>query len=106
MNTKELVGRAIAMRDDSLALITPPLDLDRLPAPLPANVLDLPECVLSKEEIQITSHDACELLEAIRNKKYSCVTVCKAFLRRAALAQSLVRTVRAYLRHKLNDSQH
>ena len=88
--TNALIKKALDLRDDSLSRITPPLDLSHLPKPLPQNVRGIPNKILEKEEIEITSLEANEILHAIRTKKYSCVTVCKAFLRRAALAQSLV----------------
>jgi hypothetical protein len=85
------ITRALALRDDSLARIFPPLPLENLPDPLPRNVCEIRNQILEPEEIEITSLDADELLAAIRSKKYSCVTVTKAFLRAAALAQVLVR---------------
>jgi hypothetical protein len=88
--TQELISKALAIRDNSLAAIDPPLPLDRLTDPLPSNVLAIPGKLLTKEELEITSHDPEALLDAIRSRKYSCVTVTKAFLRRAAAAQTLV----------------
>jgi amidase len=85
------ITRALALRDESLAQIFPPLQLEILPKPLPQNVCEIRHEVLESEEIDITSLDADEILAAIRTKKYSCVTVTKAFLRAAALAQILVR---------------
>ncbi|EXJ91639.1 hypothetical protein A1O3_00189 [Capronia epimyces CBS 606.96] len=87
------ISKAIAIRDKSLAVIEPPLDLDRLPDPLPPNVTQLPYDFLTDEEITITSLDVDELLARLRNKQLSCVQVTKAFLRRAALAQQLVNCV-------------
>ncbi|GKT68939.1 acetamidase [Colletotrichum tofieldiae] len=81
------------MRDDSLAKISPPLKLGNLPDPLPSNVCEIRHLVLEPEEIEITSLDADEILAAIRSKKYSCVTVTKAFLRAAALAQVLTNCI-------------
>jgi hypothetical protein len=88
--TQELINKTLAVRDNSLAGIKPPLQLDRVPDPLPSNVTAIPPKLLTDEEIEITSYDAEELLEAIRSKKFSCVTVTKAFLRRAAVAQAVV----------------
>lgn len=82
------------MRDDSLAKISPPLNLENLPEPLPSNVCEIRHLVLEPEEIEITSLDAVEILAAVRSKQYTCVTVTKAFLRAAALAQVLVRSLR------------
>lgn len=90
MGAKELISKALAVRDKSLAAVQPPLDLSRLPKPLPKNVTPLAKDILTEEELTITGLDVPELLEALRTKKYTCVTVTKAFLRRAALAQELV----------------
>ncbi|KAM0234322.1 hypothetical protein ACHAP5_010136 [Fusarium lateritium] len=87
------IARALAMRDDSLAKISPPLKLEDLPDPLPSNVCEIRHLVLEPEEIEITSLDAVEILAAIRYKKYSCVTVTNAFLRAAALAQVLTNCI-------------
>jgi hypothetical protein len=84
------ISKAIAIRDKSLAAIEQPLDLDRIPHPLPLNVTQLPYGFLTDEEIKITALDVDELLAKLRSKQLSCVQVTKAFLRRAALAQQLV----------------
>lgn len=91
MSLASPITRALALRDGSLAQISPPLRLENLPDPLPQNVCEIRHQVLEPEEIEITSLDADEILAAIRSQKYSCVTVTKAFLRAAALAQVLVR---------------
>lgn len=88
MDAASLIAKARKMRDDSIAEITPPLA--PLPEPLPKNVMNVYKDVLSEEEIKITSYDAPELLQAIREKAFSCEAVTRAFLRRAALAQKLV----------------
>ena len=61
----------------------------------PEGVLDvtsLPEKsgVLSAKDIEITNLDGCGVVEAIRNKKYTCVDVIEAFSKRALLAQKYV----------------
>lgn len=91
MIAKQPASKAIAIRDSSLESVTPALDLSKIPDPLPLNVTNIPKMVLSEEELRITSLDAEELLVLIHSKQLSCVTVTKAFLRRAALAQHLVR---------------
>jgi len=90
MGADDLISKALATRDKSLAAIKPPLDFSRLPKPLPKNVIPLAKDLLTEEEIAITGLDVPELLAAIRTKKYTCLAVTKAFLRRAALAQELV----------------
>lgn len=90
MGAEEFIAKALAIRDKSLAAVQPPLDLERLPHPLPKNVIPLAKDLLTEEELAITGLDVPELLGAIRRKQYSCLAVTKAFLRRAALAQQLV----------------
>jgi hypothetical protein len=89
MNATKLIAEARDFRDDSVARVQPPLA--SLPEPLPKNVTGIAKDVLTPEEIQITSYDVPELLQVIKDKVFSCETVTKAFLRRAALAQKLVR---------------
>jgi amidase len=91
MGADELISKVLAGRDQSLAAVEPALDFSQLPKPLPKNVIPLAKNVLTKEELAITGLDVPELLGAIKTKQYTCVTVTKAFLRRAALAQKLVR---------------
>ncbi len=88
MNATKLIAEARDFRDDSVARVQPPLA--SLLEPLPKNVLGIAKDVLTPEEIQITSYDVPELLQVIKDKVFSCETVTKAFLRRAALAQKLV----------------
>lgn len=88
--SRDLVLEALTIRDSSLAQVHPEVLLDQLPTPLPKNVSQLPNIILTPEEIRITSHDAPDLLEAIRKREVSCVEVTNAFLRRAALVQKLV----------------
>jgi len=87
-NTWEtLVQKAVAVRDRSLAKV----DVPPLPTKLPLNVTGIPAMVLTPEEVEITEeHDATSLAEAIATKKYTAVTVVKAFMRRTAVAQKLV----------------
>ena len=61
----------------------------------PADVLDvtgLPEKsgILSAKDIEITNSDGYGVVEAIRNKKWTCVDVIEAFSKRALLAQKYV----------------
>jgi predicted YcjX-like family ATPase len=90
-NTWEaLVQKAVAVRDKSLAKV----DVPPIPSKLPLNVTGIPAMVLTPEEVEITeAHDATSLAAAISSKKYTAVTVVKAFMRRAAVAQKLVRHV-------------
>jgi amidase len=63
----------------------------------PADILDvtpLPEksAILSDKDIEITNLDATAVVEAIRVKKWTCVQVMEAFVKRALLAQKYVST--------------
>lgn len=84
-----LVQKAILTRDKSLAKVDPPIPT--IPGKLPLDVTGIPAKLLTPEEVEITEgHDATSLAAAIASRKYSAVTVIKAFLRRAAIAQKLV----------------
>jgi amidase len=87
MKAKKLILEALSLRDSSI-LVDPPLS--PLPETLSKNVTEIANSVLTPEEIKITSCDVPELPKATRSKEYSCETVIRAFLRRAALAQKLV----------------
>ncbi|KAI9047341.1 hypothetical protein LZ554_008788 [Drepanopeziza brunnea f. sp. 'monogermtubi'] len=108
MDAASLIAKARKVRDDSIAEVTPALA--GLPDPLPKNVTGVYRDVLTEEEIKITSYDAPELLLALREKVFSCETVTRAFLRRAALAQKLTNCItellpaRAIARAKYLDS--
>lgn len=60
----------------------------------PKDVSNIPNTcgLLSAQELEITeAHDATSLAEAIAARKYTAVTVVKAFIKRAAIAHQLVR---------------
>jgi hypothetical protein len=82
------VAQALDHRAKSLAKVDPPLP--KLPDPLPLNVRNLPDQLLSQREVELTNLEATELIELMASKKASCEEVIRAFLRRAALAQELV----------------
>lgn len=83
-----LVAKARQHRQDTLAKVSPPLP--PLPQDLPLNVSKLPDELLTPREVELTNHDAVQLIELMSTKKVSCEEVTRAFLRRAALAQELV----------------
>ncbi|KAK9453755.1 amidase signature domain-containing protein [Dipodascopsis uninucleata] len=83
-----LVAKAIQIRDDSCAKVEPPLP--ELPDPLPLNVTGLARQLLTKEECDITETDPILLINGLAKGELKSVTVTKAFLRRAALAQKLL----------------
>jgi amidase len=88
MNATKLIAEAREFRDASISRVKPPLS--PLPTPLPKNVTRIANDILTSEELKITSYDAVELIQAIREKVFTCETITRAFLRRAALAQKLV----------------
>jgi amidase len=88
MDATKLIAEAREFRDSSISRVEPPLS--PLPSPLPKNVTRIANSILTSEELKITSYDAVELIQAIREKVFTCEAVTRAFLRRAALAQKLV----------------
>ncbi|KAF4124510.1 amidase [Geosmithia morbida] len=84
---QDKVSWARAGRDASLAKVDPPLQ--GLPSDLPVNTQGLPKQVLAARELEITeSYSVTELLAALRSRRFSVEEVTRAFLRRAALAQT------------------
>jgi len=75
-------------RDATLAAIEPALP--DIPSPPPLNTVSIAKEVLTAEEIKITESKVEELAPQLAKGELSAVTVVKAFLRRAALAQKLV----------------
>ncbi|KAJ4999152.1 putative amidase [Colletotrichum sp. SAR 10_66] len=90
MDPKQLVKKALAIRDESLIAALPPTPL---PEPLPQNVQNLPSQILTPEEIAITECDPLALVRKMTDKELSCETVVKAFLARASLAQKTVNCI-------------
>ena len=87
----ELIRHVRQRRDASLSSVKPALP--DLPADLPLNVVGLPRELLEPREIEITEKPAEELVKLLTQGKLSVIEVTKSFLRRAALAQRLVRTI-------------
>ena len=60
--------------------------------PLGSNVMNVPETcgILTATEIEITSHDAVQILSLIADGTYSSESVTVVFCKRAAIAQQLV----------------
>jgi len=78
-------------RDATLAAIEPAIP--DIPSP-PLNTVPIAKDILTPEEITITESKVEELVPLLAKGELSAVTVVKAFLRRAALAQKLVSTTR------------
>ena len=86
---QEVARIARDLRDKSIDEVEPAVPA--VPSDLPLNVTNIPKQLLSKREIAITESMPEELLASLASTKLSCAEVTNAFLRRAALAQKLVR---------------
>jgi hypothetical protein len=87
-------------RDATLAAIEPAIPDFSSP---PVNTVPIAKDILTAEEVKITESKVEELAPLLAKGELSAITVVKAFLRRAALAQKLVSTPRrsAYLLNQL-----
>ncbi|KAH8200883.1 hypothetical protein TruAng_004969 [Truncatella angustata] len=84
---QDRVLEAQEFRHQGLGLVQPALS--GLPDVLPQNSTSLPVAVLTPRELELTEkYTAVELLERLRSREVSSEEVTRAFLRRAALAQS------------------
>jgi hypothetical protein len=88
---QDIAKEAQDYRDASIARVTP--EVPHLPANLPKNVMNIPRELLSQEEAQITEAAPEVLLQLMASGQLSATAVCTAFLRRAGLAQRLVRII-------------
>lgn len=86
---ESLVAGPSAKRDASLAKVEPPLP--SLQTEQPLNSQSIPKELLTPREIEITeSYTAQELLAKLRAREITSEEVTRAFLRRAAVAQTSV----------------
>jgi amidase len=76
-------------RDETIAAIEP--KLPDIPSELPLNVANIPKEILTERELELTESPPEDLITVLATGYVSSVEVTKAFLRRAALAQKLVR---------------
>lgn len=86
---QDIAKEAQDYRDASIAQIKP--DLPQLPTSLRKNVLHIPSEILTQQEIALTETPPEDLLILLSSGKLTATAVTEAFLRRAALAQKLVR---------------
>ncbi len=86
---QDIAKEAQDYRDASVARVKP--DVPQLPKNLPNNVINIPGETLSRKEVQITETPVEDLLSLLASGKLTAITVTTAFLRRAGLAQRLVR---------------
>jgi amidase len=84
-----IAQQAQEYRDASISEIQP--SIPDLPPTLPKNVLHIPATILSEAEINITESSPEDLVSALAKGALTAREVTSAFLRRAALAQRLVR---------------
>jgi amidase len=90
---QNICRRAQKDRDDTLAMIQPPLT--QLPDPLPDCVVNVPKTMLTEREVEITELKPEQLLRRLRREGTSdevltAEEVIRAFCRRASVAQGLV----------------
>lgn len=86
---QEKVAWAQALRDNSLAKVTPALE--NVPAELPPNSQKLPHELLTEREIELTqNYTAIELIAQLQSRKLTSEELTRAFLRRAAVAHIAV----------------
>lgn len=86
---QEIVKRAQEARDASLKLVEPAIP--DVPSELPLDVTEIPKYLLSTEEAVITQTAPEELVASLASGRLKSVAVVTAFLRRAGIAQKLVR---------------
>ena len=86
---QEIAEQAQEARDASLKLVEPAIP--DVPSELPLDVTKLPKHLLSTEEVAITQTPTEELVVSLASGRLTSVAVVTAFLRRAGLAQKLVR---------------
>lgn len=86
---QEIVKQAREARDASLKLVKPAIP--DVPPELPLDVTEIPKYLLSKEEVAITQTAPEKLVVSLASGRLTSVTVVTAFLRRAGIAQKLVR---------------
>ena len=84
----EVAKTAQEYRDASIARVEPAVP--EVQQYLPRDVTSIPKELLSKEEVEITQTLTEDLLVSLACGKLTSITVTKAFLRRAGLAQKLV----------------
>jgi amidase len=84
-------------RDETIAAVEP--KLPELPSDLPLNVTGIPKSILTARELELTESPTEDLLAVLSAGYVTSAEVIKAFLRRAALAQKLVRIL--WNRHRI-----
>ncbi len=88
---EDIAATAQELRDASISRIVPPVP--DVPQKLANNVTNIPKQLLTTDEILITETLPEDLLSSLASGKITSTAVVNAFLRRAGLAQKLVRDV-------------
>jgi hypothetical protein len=84
---EQIAHEAQTLRDETLAEVGVNI---AIPVQLSRNITDIPDKVLSRDTVRITSLSPQEIVFLISNGKISAQKVIQAFLERAAVAQNLV----------------
>ena len=86
---QEIAKEAQKYRDASIGHVEPAVPA--VPKDLPLDRTDIPKHLLSTEEVVITQTAPESLVDSLADGKLTATAVTTAFLRRAGLAQALVR---------------
>ena len=86
---QEIANTAQEHRDSSIKRVEPPIPA--IPASLSLDRTEIPKYLLPTEEVVITQTAPEDLIASLASGQHTSTTVTRAFLRRAGLAQSLVR---------------
>jgi len=86
---QDIAKQAQKHRDETIAAVQPPVP--DVASDLPLNVSGIPKELLSEREIDITETAPEDLVEHMSTGTITSAEVTTAFLRRAGLAQKLVR---------------
>lgn len=88
---QEVAALAQSLRDKSIDRIDPAIPKVPSPSELPLNTSQLPIQLLTADESNITETSPEQLLKSLASGQLTSVQVVTAFLRRAGIAQQLVR---------------
>lgn len=88
---QEVAALAQSLRDKSIDRIDPAIPKVPSPSELPLNTSQLPTQLLTADESNITDTSPEQLLKSLASGQLTSVQVVTAFLRRAGIAQQLVR---------------
>lgn len=86
---QDIAKEAQDYRDASISRVEP--SIPAVPKDLPLDRTDIPKYLLSTEEVVITQTAPEDLVSSLGSGKLTSTAVTSAFLRRAGLAQALVR---------------